>query len=369
MSNQATDMTNKEGFPKLLLRGLDSLYAAYFVDTATCLIDWDDLEHKRLAAQESRRREFAEVELGSETFALLPYGMKPYRYVLRNRHFHIRLSERMHPACFVQFYSEGLWQVGLEGLKSRITRWLISLRLAVLQPESVSRADWAFDYHLPNVDFEIDDFVTRATKDATWREHRCLQSAQFGQGDVVVRVYDKVAEIDQQSDKAWFFDLWRRKDEIWRVEFQLRKSRLKQAGIYTLDNLKDFQIDVLRELATGHTTLRQPSEDSNRSRWPLHLLWKQLIRDIQSLPQTGLVQDIDPRIPLDWRLYRQGKSLYGSLKGISAVLTLIECNDNDPMSFEEVLDRLPELLRAYHRSYEWNHEIDRRVSGYRYGKW
>ena len=191
-----------------------------------------------------------------------------------------------------------------------------------MQSEVIARADWAFDYHLPTIDFTIDSIVSRAAKDSIHREHRKTQTFRMGQGDVVVRVYDKAAEIAQRSGKSWFHDLWGQKDEVWRVEFQVRGGRLKAGGIDSVDSLKQYQYDLLRQLARNHTTIRHRTDDKNRSRWPYHRLWKRLIADIESMPQTGLVEDVSPANNLRWRRQNQLRSLYGSLKGLGAVQSL-----------------------------------------------
>jgi len=166
------------------------------------------------------------------------YGRKPYTFILGNDAFEIRLGEHIRPACHVQFLSEGLWLLGLDAAVGRLKAWFESLALRTTRPEIIARADWAFDYHLPEVDFIPDHFVTRATKQNEWREHRLLQSVQLGTGDTVVRIYDKVAEIDQQSGKAWLYGLWGRKSEVWRIEFQVRRDRLAEADIDTVSSLK-----------------------------------------------------------------------------------------------------------------------------------
>ena len=201
----------------------------------------------------------------------------------------------MYPSCHVQFYSKGLWHLGLDGLADRIDIWRRSLGLVESRPDAVSRVDFAFDFHLPIADLVVDHFVTRASKDATYRQHGQAQTFTFGRGEVVIRIYDKTAEIEQQSGKSWFFGMWGRKDQVWRIEFQIRRERLKQAGIETVADLKDMQNDLLRELATNHTSLRCPNGDSNRSRWPLHPLWQSLLNEIAKQPQTGLVRSIRRR--------------------------------------------------------------------------
>jgi hypothetical protein len=354
--------------PKLLLHGLDSLYVSFWLDVKTSRLDFDDLAFRKERVRQSRTEEFAEVRLGCETFALRAFGRKPYPFVLANDAFEIRLGEHMRPACYVQILSKGLWLLGSEALMARFYAWAASCGAVETRPNQVSRADWAFDYHLPTIDFDSDSFVTLAAKVGAWIEHGRVQSFQIGKGDVVVRVYDKVAEIEQQSQKTWLHELWGRNDQVWRVEFQVRRERLKLGAIDTVASLFDLGGDILRELATRHTSLRVPGTDSNRSRWAIHPLWKALLRDIDSLRQTGLVRQVDPMGSLEWRLHHQAKSLYGSLKAIGALLAIRD-GQEAPGHLASVLGALPGMLISDHLEPEWLADLQRRMDGYRLGQW
>ena len=359
--------TGRTQEPPLLLSGLDSLYVCYYLDAHTGGLDWDRLAYEKERLKVTRE-ELVELELGSERLALLPYGRHPYRYVLSCCDFEVRLAERLQPCCQIQFSSQGLWKHGKDALTARVAAWFRSLGIVATQPEVVSRADWAFDYHLPVVDFDLDSFVSRATKDGQNREHGAVQTYRFGQGATVVRVYDKVAEIEQQSGKAVFYELWGQTENVWRIEFQLRSERLKQGGIRTLADLDEFQGDVLREVASQHTTLREKTSDPNRSRWPLHPLWRRLQADIARLPETGLIREIDPAVELDWRLHRQLRSLYGSLKGLAAIRSLLEAQDK-AMPLETLLAELPDLLRDEHAESIWLSDVNDRITKHGYGQW
>jgi len=353
--------------PKLLLSGLDSLYVSYYLDTAA--LPWEELAYRKEKLQRTRSDDFTEIELGGEAFAVLPHGAHPYPYVLRNDWAELRIAETLQPSCHIRFPSKALWELGVEALLQRARDWMAATDLPAFKDNAVARADWAFDYDLPTIDFLPEHFLSRARKDATHRDHGKLQTVVFGRGDIVIRVYDKVAEIGDQSGKAWFFDLWGQRDNVWRVECQVRRERLKEAGIRTTEELMDLQNDLLRELATRHTTLRRPSSDSNRARWPLHPLWRALREDIAKLPQTGLVRHIDPRNPLDWRLYQQAKAMYGNLKGLTAALMLLRDQTDPTMPLDTVLGELPALLRTHHDDALWASEIGDRIRRYDLGLW
>ena len=351
--------------PKLLLHGFDTLEVSYWLNVRASKLDFVELGAAQQRAKDARRDGFVEITLGSETFALKPYGRKPYTYVLDHEDFEVRLAEFMRPACAVRYYSKGLWLSGIGVLAKRFDDWRQSMGLVVTKPESVSRADWAFDYHLASIDFGPDHFVTRARKDAQWRDNGAFQTFKVGQDQVVLRVYDKVAEIHQQSGKEFLYELWQQGHSVWRVEFQVRGERLKEGGIRTLDDLTSLQNDLLRQLASDHTTLRRPTDDTNRSRWPLHPLWRAVQADISTLPQTGLVRHIDPKAPLNIRLYFQSKSIYGHLKGVAALLALLGEVGAEPR-LDDVLTRLRKHLAEHHQPDLFADDVQSRINGMRY---
>jgi hypothetical protein len=354
--------------PRLLLSGLDSLYVSYYFDLRKSALDFDQLAYAKERLRESRREDIAEVQLGTERFAVMPYGKHPYAYVLSNEAFEVRLGENMSPSCHVQFSSQSLWQCGLDDLIRRFDSWCDSVNLTSDLPEVVSRADWAFDYHLPIVDFTADDFVSRLRKDSIHRENGSAQTFTRGRGAVVFRIYDKVAEIEEQSQKFWFFELWGRRDGVWRVEMQVRRERLREGGIDTIADLRSLQNDLLRELCSNHTTLRRPGSDTNKARWALHPLWEALLEHIDALPQSGLIREIDPKRSLSDRIYYQGRSLYGNLKGLAALLS--ERDDrNAPMTLPELLNALMRVLTPHHNREAWQADVLRRVTALRLGQW
>lgn len=92
---------SKDKGPLFLLSGLDSLYVSYYLDTLGCSIDWEELAYLKEKISHERKQRFDTITLGSETFALKPYGKSPYSFILSNRHFEIRLGENIHPSCHV----------------------------------------------------------------------------------------------------------------------------------------------------------------------------------------------------------------------------------------------------------------------------
>lgn len=363
----STEPNRSESPPPLLLHGIDSLYVCYYYDLVSSKLDFDELEYRKQFAID-RETGKAYFEIGDERLQVMPGGQKFYKYVLTNRDFKISIAERMQPSVKVHFFSEALWRDGARALHDRVIACLKAIGATALKAEQVNRVDWAFDFELPVVDFNEDCFVSRLRKNNKWRDGQQVQTFGYGIGDIVVRVYDKVAEIEQASDKAWFHDLWGQKANVWRVEFQVRSERLKQASIRTIQDLEDLQGDLLKQLALAHTTLRRPNDDTNRARWPLHPLWKSLVAAIDVMPQFGLCRHYDPANSLEYRFWKNSQGIYGWLKSLAA-LSALRSPSKGILTFEDFLKELPKAFGHFHSPTLWHATIEEKLRKYEAGKW
>jgi hypothetical protein len=337
--------------------GIDSLYVSCFCDGLG--FDWEALAFEKEKLRTSPATSYTEIEFGGERFALHRGGCKPYSYMLSNKAFTLRLGERVEPKCYVQLRSEVLWTSGLETALSRLDGIWRQIGTTQKRPPTVSRVDTAFDFAIGKPDFDIDCFTSRATKDATWRENRSTQTLHFGTSDVVCRVYDKVAEIEQVSGKTWMFDIWGTREGVWRAEFQIRDGRLRKAGIATLDQLRAHLPGLVKELAERHTTLRRPSGDSNRSRWPLHPMWEGLVGAVDQLISPPERTPPPLICGSEFQLALQMRSILGDLKGIAA--TLSAGRGGGPPTLGELIVRLPRLLAPYHQPDLWRADVAEKI--------
>jgi hypothetical protein len=355
---------------KLLLHGIDTLQCAYYllpIGKETSL-NFDTLSRMREGIRQSKAINALPLTIGNSEFLLQPYGTSSgYPLVLKNKDFKIELGEFNWPNFFVTFTSEGLWRESAFGLHKKFLKWVESVGYKEHKNETLSRVDFTFDYSVPEIDFSEDDFVSRSTKDSQHRENKKTQTFQFGKGDIVLRVYNKVAEINQKSEKVWFLDLWGQSEGVWRIEWQARKELLKRFGIITFKDLEERHGDILRYLATEHDTLRVPNGDDNSSRWPLHPLWENLIEKILTLNHSGIERDYKDEEIINERLMRLGISVYGYMKRMAA----LNCMNirRDTMTFKDALIRLDELMKMVHEPLTWNEDIKRKVKGMQLGEW
>jgi hypothetical protein len=337
--------------------GIDSLYLSSFLDGVG--IDWESLRFEQEKLRATPGAEFVEFELGGERFALKRGGRKPYSFILKNKAFELQLGENINPRCYAQFSSELLWGSGFDGALARYRALWHKAGTGVLRNDVITRIDTAFDFAIGVAEFDANHFVSRANKDSIHRENRKAQTFQFGRSDIVCRVYDKVAEIEQQSGKTWLYDIWGTEEGVWRCEFQIRSPALRNAGIATIEQCRAHLPELVRYLAESHTSLRIPNDDSNRSRWPPHPMWNGLIDAADRL----VAPPLSPPSPLmegtDYLLDRQVQSLYGDLKGIASVLS--RKRPDDPITLEELLDWLPGRLGRHHCSPLWKNDVCNKV--------
>lgn len=347
---------------KLLLSGLDTVDCAYYLRPGLkCSLDFAWLRERKEDIRRSKHPEDQVIELGGKEFLLSPNGTRSgYPFLISNQHLAIQFGEFNNPGFFVTFRSLALWSQGAKKLHEDLLAWAESLGLVVVRPEGLSRVDFAFDFHLPQIDFDEDNFITSADKDSQHRKNGKVQTFTFGRDEVVLRVYDKSAEIEEASRKYWLHYFWGEETEnVWRVEWQVRKDTLKRFGLRTFADLFDGHGDLLRFLISEHTSLRVKSADSNRSRWPLHPLWVELGRHIEELPAQGVYREIEPHALLDETLIRMAISMEGYLKKIAA----IECLKAGlpTLNQEQTIERVIPLLKRVHNQLTWPTDVQRRI--------
>ena len=356
---------------RLLLHGIDTIQCAYYLENhknEVAHIDYALITRQKEYIRQSKKKDPVAVVLGNSEFLLHPYGSSSgYPIIISNNDFKIEMGEFNMPNFFVTFTSEALWRESAFVLHEKFLGWADSVGYKPMIKESMSRVDFCFDYKLPEIDFNEDNFVSYSKKDSKHREGGAVQTFTLGKGDVVLRVYDKIAEIRQQSDKVWFFALWGVESDVWRIEWQIRKPILKVFGISTFDELQEKQGGLLYYLAYDHDTLRQPNDDSNRSRWPLHPLWNDLqekIENLYSLPVHGVV---GREAVLNERMMQIAISVYGYLKRVAAISCIQQ--NTEHMSLNDSIIRIVEIIHKIYEPLAWQMDVEKRRKEMLLGKW
>lgn len=242
-------------------------------------------------------------------------GESPFKWILYGAKFSLAISRGVKVGLIgqVRLSSEYLWE-HQHCLDKAISDVLLLLT-DIFGPNiyvQLAQIDLCIDltgWDIGSVCFK-QQFIYRAAKTGEFPEHeetsrmvtgpertferwRRVTGLPFGMRTSAVSclIYDKTDEIKYQSPKkVWFHDLWRANgwdgaSPVWRVEFRFRRPALHEFGLESMFEVLDHMED-LWTYAAGHAGgdadgwpdgwLRYvvPSEDSNRSRWPVHPLWQ-----------------------------------------------------------------------------------------------
>lgn len=354
---------------KFLLHGIDTLQCAYYLEqTIQSTLYYSRLQNIKLAISESPKKEPQPITIGNSEFFLQPYGSRSgYPFILVNEDFRIETGPNNVPNFFVTFRSQGLWRESAYAIHEKFLNWADSAGMVNYQKESLSRVDFSFDYHIPMIDFDESAFVSRSAKDSQHRENGKVQTFTFGKGDIVLRVYDKVAEIAHQSEKTWFFNLWGHEKDVWRIEWQVRKPVLKSFSIFTFEDLRKNHGEILRYLASEHDTLRIPSKDGNKSRWEMHPLWIDLQEKIGSLPPMSVLRIEGINSSLEERKMRIAISMLGNLKRYAAIICVSK--GMKMIKIDDAANLIKGDMVLINDPLTWVFEVKRKIREIELGQW
>jgi hypothetical protein len=178
---------------KLLASGIDTVECSYYLRPGpNCTLNFEQLREQKEVIRQSRQPESGVLELGGTEFLLSPNGTKSgYPFLISNQHSTIQFGEFNDPSFFVKSSGFALWTRGARQMHQQFMEWATSLGLVPVRAEGLSRVDFAFDFLLPNIDFDEDCFVTQTDKDSQHRKHGKVQTFTLGRDEVVLRVYNK----------------------------------------------------------------------------------------------------------------------------------------------------------------------------------
>ncbi|MDU7244571.1 MAG: hypothetical protein E6276_04170 [Clostridiales bacterium] len=184
------------------------------------------------------------VLLAGMSWEVYPYSNRRYVYILHNEMVELRLCDSWqdtdsHYPIFVRLKSYGLWRYGYQQAFKKFMAYLNKLFKVV--DTKISRLDIATQVN-KKIEIDIDigaETVSRTKFRHQWFSDGVCTGYQFGKGDVLLRIYDKVKEIEV-SRKFWFADVWDAENFIiergvWNVEFQLRRDFLREWDIDTVE--------------------------------------------------------------------------------------------------------------------------------------
>jgi hypothetical protein len=301
---------------QILRCGVDSLYLSYRGSLRTevelCLDRLKALAKSDEAAEKAQ----AVYEVGNHCFEVFGGGRGWFPFVIKDNWFNLQLSRSTTtrlPLAMVQISSEVLTRAGLQASIAAADAVIHQLG-RVDAPANLSRVDLCVDFQTDVVLERIprDTWATRSQLFQQYWKQEQYSGCVFGQGgDMSCRLYNKTLEIET-SGKTYLFDIWKNagwKDDspVWRLEFQFKRSVLRELNVLTANQLA-LNLKGLWKYATeSWLRLLLPSADTNRARWPNHSLWCVLSdQPWGDTTHEALYRVSKSRVPSDERLFVQG---------------------------------------------------------------
>ena len=287
-----------------------------------------ELEYlKEMAQSEMEAKQAcAQYQAGDEVFAVLDKGSPGFPYILNNAKFYIRLSRYSAsslPVATVQIRSAYLTEVG-PAEAERVVEAIVRQLGEVKGRGTVGRVDVTVDFATAEdiSALAVDDWITTAASKVPYYEGDGRHTGwTFGLGAATAgRLYDKKREIAKKQGGGHVMAHWAKAgyvpwDEVWRMEFEIKRATLARFDIKTVEDLLLSLPGLWSYLTTKFLRLAEASpSDRTRSRWVNRHLWNDIAGVAWEGDQATLVaQGVLTNAPSDEWLARQGASLITSM--------------------------------------------------------
>lgn len=277
---------------------------------------------EEVVSELKRRKELAiasgkpnELMLGGRAFYLGPKGVGPWQYSMRNDEMMVWFSTAKHvPPMLVKLLQQGLAEVGVASLWNQAKEIASELGSGF---QNCTRLDVALDYQGEFFTVEeMRNIVCPAHFRPVYPNIENPQTYQFGKGDIVLRVYDKSAEI-MASRKEWWKFIWRQcggcsaDAPVYRVEAQIRGNVLRELGYHSVEHIIE-ELPEIFDYALRWASLRVPVADTNRSRWPEDPRWTKLRTAFAPSRELGRIRPAKALVDYD-RAVKRFASMVASL--------------------------------------------------------
>jgi hypothetical protein len=381
MTNE--EMTTANETPvQVLLAGPDTLYFSCDLPISVAMRDRLSEEKATAQALMEERRVHCPEWLGAR---VCPQGAKGgYAFLIETEDFSVKLlGERIQnrPSVYVEMRSYALHThpEGPQGACRGALAWareklyadqsatLVSSAIS-FEAAKLSRADIHIDYQggyaptLSNVSEELRCFIRPGkTKGALYFQGNRPTGYAFGKGHVQARLYNKSLETTEKANDSYAAlllakngDGYDPEQDVWRLEFQLRREGAKGFKLYAPPEEDDDEAEIEAELAaeelqhigtlprffarmnelvlflTQHwLRLVEDNGSANRSRWPMHPTWLALRAQFAAVAQAQPLDEDQRRLVRGSRYSGKNRILRRLAFG---VVKSLEVEDASPVS-------------------------------------
>lgn len=210
------------------------------------------------------------IGVGDWPLVVSPTGVKPWPYLLATDHLHLRLGRSEYtPTVSAKLLSLGLLAYGHEPLMRLATEYAEVMGAPLCM--GLSRLDLAIDFQgCSFTQQDFDSIVCRAPFRPIYPSNANPQSAQFGKGKMLNRLYNKTQEIKSKGGTHWL-KVWEQcngydpAQDVWRFETQVKSKVLNELGVRDPD-VAFGNLPRILGYALSWSELRIPSGHSSEQR-------------------------------------------------------------------------------------------------------
>jgi len=360
-SNTVSNNCNPEYF-KALRWGVDSLYLSYPGELLPQVNERLTVLKQRAQSADLLEQSQAQYPIGDHLFEVKSMAPRGFAFLLEDNAFRIQLSRSTKlPAAYVKISSAYLAHVGPEKAAGALQA-LIEAMITPREAPNVSRIDCFVDFVWSGgMEWDREAWVTRGNGIDAYSEGGVFTGWVVGRGGIIsARLYYKLLQaVKIGSDyllSLWEAGGWKPPEQVWRLEFQLRREILVQHGLTKLDAVLGNLNGLWSYATTEWLKLTLPNpDDQTRSRWPIHPLWGYLSAIDWETNGGPLARRFTPaRIPGDDKLFSMALSVLvsymaregieDSLEGYKGLITALYDHHNAiakhlGLSFEDYLDQ------------------------------
>jgi hypothetical protein len=410
MTNQET--SNSDDTPvRVVLAGPDTLYFSCDLPISETMRDRLNEEKATAQVLTDERRVHCPEWLGAR---VCPQGAKGgYAFLIETEDFSVKLlGERIQnrPSVYLEMRSYALHThpEGPQGACCAALAWVREKLYAdqasklvndaiSFEAAKLSRADIHVDYQggytpsLSNVSEELRCFIRPGkTKGALYFQGSHPTGYAFGKGHMQARLYNKTLETKEKANDSYAALLLAKngdshdpEQDVWRLEFQLRREGAKGFKLYAPPEEDDDEAEIEAELAaeelqhigtlprffarmnelflilTQHwLRLVEDNGSANRSRWPTHPTWLALRAQFAAVAQAQPLDDDQRRLVRGARYSGKNRILRRLALG---VVKSLEVEDASPVSAalltlqrwtEQVVEREVDRITAKCQRYQ-----------------
>jgi len=270
---------------KILRTGIDSLYVSYQGELTTeSSVKLNTL--KKLAqSSEPQDVALAQYVANDHVFDVSDRGRHPFAFILSDNWYRIeiaKLGALRAPLAHSQISSELLTIKGAEHAVTDLTSIVDLIGVTSNEP-NVSRVDLCVDFITDHpLETIIDtDWVTKAKDMDRYTVQRQFSGWVIGRGKISARLYNKTLEMNKKP-RPYLEDLWRQSgwdghQDVWRLEFQIRRDCLRELGVITFGSLMQKLSGLWNYSTQDWLRLSIPNQnDKTQTRWPTASVWEAL---------------------------------------------------------------------------------------------